>query len=354
MNHVHHSSNGHKRRIGLLTGGGDAPGLNSIIEAVVRVLSRNDFEIIGICDGFEGIFSGRTQPLTIDTIRGAHSTAGTLLGTSNKSRIDGREKEFAEKFSRLKLEGLIAAGGDGTFAALQRVIDSIPTIGVPKTIDNDLSGTELTFGFDTACSVVADSADALRATAEAHHRAIVIETMGRNAGWIALGGGLASYADVILVPERPFSREKLLHFLNREKNSGRKGLILVASEGARADDEKAHLTTSKLGGSHGNRYEGFSNALVEWINAESSWESRNVVLGHLQRSKAPTTTDRFLTSAMGVEVAELALNKKWQTAVVYRNGRVTHAPITDIMQPAKMISNEHPWIDLAQQLGIFI
>ncbi|HUP57066.1 MAG TPA: 6-phosphofructokinase, partial [Bdellovibrionota bacterium] len=200
-------------RIGLLTGGGDAPGLNGILEASCRTLIKAGCELFGIEDGFEGIFQNRVRPITLKDIENIHTLAGTLLGTSNKSGTAGREAEFVAKYQALKLDGLIVAGGDGTFAGLKALERSIPFIGVPKTIDNDLSGTEVTFGFDTACSVVSDAVDTLRATANAHRRVIVVEAMGRTAGWIALGGGLSGYADAILIPERPFDRVRLLDYI---------------------------------------------------------------------------------------------------------------------------------------------
>ncbi|MEK7358122.1 MAG: ATP-dependent 6-phosphofructokinase [Bdellovibrionota bacterium] len=343
-----------RKRIGLLTGGGDAPGLNGIIESVVRSLQRANVDIVGIQDGFEGIYEGRTVYLDAHSVEGAHGRAGTLLGTSNKSGTAGRETEFREKISALKLDGLIAAGGDGTFQGLQRVVDGIRLIGVPKTIDNDLDGTEVTFGYDTACAVVAESVDALRATADAHKRVMVVETMGRTSGWIALGGGLASYADAILLPERPFVRAKLLEFIRSKKAQGRRGLMIVASEGAAADGEKASIAFKVEGSPQAERYGGFAEQLARWIDKETGWEARHVVLGHLQRARHPTTTDRFLTLAMGVEVSRMVMEEDWGKAVVYRDGRVTRAPLSDLMKPARLVGPNHRWVQLAQALGIFI
>jgi 6-phosphofructokinase 1 len=343
-----------RRRIGLMTGGGDAPGLNGIIEAVVRVLTNADVEVVGIRDGFEGIYQNKTRILDAAIVEGAHAQAGTLLGTSNKSSTGGRQKEFFEKYNALNLDGLIAAGGDGTFEGLKRVSDNLKIIGVPKTIDNDLQGTDVTFGFDSACAVVAESVDALRATAEAHSRVIIVETMGRTAGWIALGGGMASYADVILIPERPFDRPKFAEYLRGKQAAGRRGLMIVASEGAAGVGEKPSIGFKVPGSHQADRFGGFSEALARWIEKETGWESRHVVLGHLQRSRPPTTTDRFLTLAMGVEVARMVLDDDWNKAVVYRDGRVTRAPITDIMQPARLVTPDHRWVKMVQALGIFI
>jgi len=342
------------KRIGLLTGGGDAPGLNGIIEAVVRALADAGTTVVGIQDGFEGIFEGRTIDLTPEIVHGAHQDAGTLLGTSNKSSTAGRVEEFQRQFASLKLDGLIAAGGDGTFQALGRVLQGLKIIGVPKTIDNDLAGTDMTFGFDTACAVVAESVDALRATANAHRRVMIVEAMGRTAGWIALGGGLASYADAILIPERPFERAALADFLRARRAAGHRGCMIVASEGVAAVGEKASIAFRVAGSPQAERFGGFSEALARWIETETGWESRHVVLGHLQRARHPTTTDRFLTLMMGYEVARMVKENDWNKAVVYRDGQVTRAPLTDLMKPARLVTHDHKWVQVAQAMGIFI
>lgn len=341
-------------RVGLLTGGGDAPGLNGIIESAARVLLKNDCEVVGICDGFEGVFKQKTIPLTLKHIENVHAQAGTLLGASNRSGVEGREEEFRTQFAKLKLDGLIACGGDGTFSGLYRVCKDLNLIGVPKTIDNDLAGTEITFGYDTACASVAEAVDSLRFTAESHQRIFVVETMGRTAGWIALGGGLASYADAILIPERPFERERLLEFIREKQKAGRRELMIVVSEGAFAKGENPQVAFEVKGAPQKERYGGVANQLARWIEQETGWEARHVVLGHLQRSRHPTTTDRFLTLFMGVEAANMALEKQWGQAVVYRQGRVTRAPLADLMHPARLVAHDHRWIHYAQSIGIFV
>ena len=287
-------------------------------------------------------------------IEGIHSHAGTILGTSNKSNLAGREAEFLAKYEQLRLDGLIVVGGDGTFAGIKPFTKDIAIVGVPKTIDNDLAGTDLTFGFDTACAVVSEAVDALRLTARAHRRLIVVETMGRTAGWIALGGGLAGYADAILIPERPYSRERLVRFVREKQSSRQRDLIIVVAEGAAAEGESASVAFRVAGSPEAERYGGVAQLLARWIEAETGWESRHVVLGHLQRARPPTTTDQFLTQAMGVEVARMVLDKAWGHAVVYRAGRVTRAPIEDFMHAARRVAPEHPWIAAAQALGIFV
>ena len=342
------------KRIGLLTGGGDAPGLNAIIEAAVRVLIGNGCEAVGIRDGFEGIFNHNTVNLTLEKVQNAHSQAGTLLGSSNRCGTEGREAEFKEKFDSLKLDGLIACGGDGTFSGLYKVSKDLNLIGVPKTIDNDLSGTEVTFGYDTACASVAENVDALRFTAEAHKRIFVVETMGRTAGWIALGGGIASYADVILIPERPFDRAALVKFVKAKQAQGRREIMIVASEGAKAQGENPNVAFEVEGSPQKERFGGIAFNLSRWIEKETGWEARHVVLGHLQRARHPTTTDRFLTLFMGVEAAKMALEDAWGQAVVFRGGRIQRAPVQDLMKPAKLVDPSHRWVQYAQSLGIFI
>jgi 6-phosphofructokinase 1 len=343
-----------KKRIGILTGGGDAPGLNGIIEAASRALLNAGAELIGIHDGFEGVFENRFRPIDLDSIAGIHSQAGTFLGTSNRSRLEGRAAEFQLGYEKLDLEGLIVAGGDGTFAALRKIAAKIPIIGVPKTIDNDLPGTELTFGYDTACSVVAQATDALRATAEAHRRILVVEAMGRTAGWIALGGGLASYADAVLIPERPFDRGELLSYLRARREQGARGLVIVVAESAHARGEDPSVAFHVPGAPQQERYGGIAERLARWFETELDWESRHVVLGHLQRSQNPTTTDRFLTAAMGTLAAQLVLEDAWGSAVVYRQGQVTRAPLTEIQGPARRVDPSHPWVRLVQAQGRFI
>ncbi len=340
-------------RIGIMTGGGDAPGLNGIIEAASRVLLKNNIEVVGILDGFEGIFSQRTKSISRDAILGIHADAGTFLGTSNKSKITGRADEFQKCFAQLKLDGLIAAGGDGTFKGLHELAPDLKIIGVPKTIDNDLQGTEITFGYDTACTVVADAVDALRATANAHHRVMVVETMGRSAGWIALGGGLASGADAILIPERPFSRKTFADFLTKAHQEGKPGMVIVVSEAAKAEGEDP-IFTENLKSSTGIRFGGIGERMARWIEENTPWEARHVVLGHLQRARQPTTTDRFLTASMGALAANLVLQQKWNRAVVYREGKVLDAPLSEIQGPPREVPPAHRWVKLCESLGIFI
>jgi len=338
-------------RIGILTGGGDAPGLNGIIESASRTLLNLGHEVIGIQDGFEGVYNQKYITLSLERVRGIHAFAGTLIGTSNRSGTENREKEFKAAYDKLKLEGLIVAGGDGTFRCLQ-AIEGVKLIGVPKTIDNDLPGTDATFGYDTACSVVSQSIDNLRTTAVAHKRIIIIETMGRTAGWIALGGGMASMADAILIPERPLNLNKFKTFLE-EKHKNQRGIIVVASEGATLEAD-VQRELDKSGASVMVSDYGVGERLSKWIEEEIQWEARHIILGHLQRSAPPTTTDRFLTTAMGIVAARMAHKGEWGKGASFKNGQVTPVPIENLMGAARNVDPEHRWVKMAQALGIFI
>ena len=328
--------------------------MNGIIEAVCRVLLHGGHQVTGIMDGFEGIFNRRVRSITAADMENLHSMAGTFLGTSNRSGTGGREAEFLKGWKELQLDGLIVAGGDGTFSGLKAFQQQIPLIGVPKTIDNDLSGTEVTFGYDTACSVVADAVDALRATADAHRRIIVVEAMGRTTGWIALGGGMASYADAVLIPERPFSYSRLQSFIKKQHAAGKRGLVIVVAEGAHSETEDASIAFRVEDSPQAERFGGIAYALSRWIEKDCNWESRHVVLGHLQRARAPTPTDRFLTLAMGVEAARMAVEGAWGQCTVYRGGQVMRAPIADLMGPARLVPHDHRWVRILESLGSFV
>lgn len=341
-------------QLGIITGGGDAPGLNGIIEAVTKTLLGMGHTVFGIHDGFEGIFKQSLEKLTVERVNGIHAFAGTILGTSNKSGTEGREKEFLTKYKQLKLEGIIAAGGDGTFKGLAAFNGEIPLIGVPKTIDNDLSGTDVTFGYSTACSVVANAIDALRTTANSHKRTIFLETMGRTAGWIALGGGMAGYADGILIPEKPFDLTALKETILHKRAEGKRGLIIAVAEGAYPMGQTAKVLFTVPSSPEASRLGGISEYLARWCDREMEEESRHVVLGHLQRAQPPTTVDRFLTLAMGTMVGNLVKESAWGRAVAYKGGTVVAVPLEDFMGSPRLIQANHPWLAMAQSVGIFI
>jgi ATP-dependent phosphofructokinase / diphosphate-dependent phosphofructokinase len=340
--------------LGIMTGGGDAPGLNGIIEAVTKTLMGAGHRVYGILDGFEGIFAQRIEELSIKKVNGIHAFAGTILGTSNKCGTENREAEFLTKYKKLNLDGIIAAGGDGTFKGLAAFNGAIPLIGVPKTIDNDLTGTDVTFGYTTACSVVANAIDSLRTTADAHKRTIFLETMGRTAGWIALGGGMAGYADGILIPEKPFDLTALKNMILHKRAESKRGLVIAVSEGAHLAGKSAKVAFTVSGSPEAARLGGISEFLARWCDQEMEEESRHVILGHLQRAEPPTTVDRFLTLAMGTMVGQLVKESGWGKAVAYKNGKIVAVPIQDFMGEPRLITPDHPWLAMAKSVGIFI
>lgn len=330
-------------RLGILTGGGDAPGLNGVIKACSYPLLEKGIELVGICDAFEGVFNQKTIPIKKELLRDIHFQPGTILGSTSDFSITHRPQEFLAHYKKLKLQGLIVLGGDGTFRQLKPLSKEIPLIGVPKTIDNDLKGTEITFGFDTACTVVSEAVESLKYTARSHNRWIVVETMGRDSGWIALASGIATYADAVLLPEFKYSKEKLYKFIKKRSSEQRGGIIIVA-EGL-----SAQLMKTKTDCKHSAAF-----FIADSIEKELKLKSRVAVLGHLQRGGRPTLFDRLLTAEMGFRASQMVLGKKWGTAIVYKAGKVTTAPVTDLMGDNRLVDKKHPWLELAENENVFV
>src|SRR3954463_3080733 len=292
------------RRIGVLTGGGDAPGLNAVIRAVVKGAASCSCEVIGLEDSFDGLIEpNRWRKLEPKDVTGILRVGGTILGTTNRGnpflypiQTSGGTKDYSarciEMYHELKLDALVVIGGDGTLAIAHRFAQAgIPIVGVPKTIDNDIVGTTNTFGFDTAVSFATDAIDRLHVTAEAHHRVIVVEVMGRYAGWIALHAGVAGGADVILIPEIPYDLEKVAQCILTREQKGARFSIVVVAEGARPVHGKVSVVAEAHGG-YAERLGGAGIACATALEQLTGKESRYVVLGHLQRGGAPTAFDR--------------------------------------------------------------
>lgn len=330
-------------RIGILTGGGDAPGLNGVIKACSYPLLQKGVELIGICDAFEGVFENRTLKIEKKLLQDIHSQPGTILGSTSDFSITHRPDEFFDHYKKLKLDGLIVLGGDGTFRQLKPLSKKIPLVGVPKTIDNDLPGTEVTFGFDTACTVVAESVESLKFTARSHNRWMIVETMGRDSGWIALASGIATYADAVLLPEFKYNQTDFFSFIKKRSRTQRGGVVIVAEGLANQLNKKS--TESKTSA---------ALMIANSLEKELKLKSRVVVLGHLQRGGRPTVFDRLLTTQMGFEAAQLVLRKKWGYGVVYRSGKITTAPVTALMGESRFVDAKHSWLSLAQSEGLFV
>jgi 6-phosphofructokinase 1 len=347
------------KRIGILTGGGDCPGLNAVIRAAVRTLIReHGLEVVGIQLGFEGLLTKSIVPLTLETIRGILPKGGTLLRTTNRGNpfeyplpdgsTEDRSPEVLANVRELGIDGIIAIGGDGTLKIAQRLCDlGIPMVAVPKTIDNDLAATDYTFGFHTAVAVATEAVDRLHSTAESHDRVMILEVMGRNAGWIALYSGLAGGADIILVPEIPYQPEEIVRTIRERQSEGSKFDIIVVAEGAkRKDGEEAYLdkATRRLGG--------IAYQVAADIQQHIDLEIRVTVLGHVQRGGSPIPFDRILSSRFGKAAADLVAQKKWGTMVAARADEIVSVPIADAVSRPKYVDPHGQVVDAALSLGI--
>ncbi len=310
----------------MLTGGGDCPGLNAVIRAVVRKgIDAYGDELIGFRDGWRGPLEDVYEELTIESTRGILPRGGTILGSSRTNifkRPDGLDQVRAT-FERHALDGLIAIGGEDTLGAASRLYtEGLNVIGVPKTIDNDLGATDVTFGFDTALHVATEAIDRLHTTAESHHRNLVVEVMGRSAGWIALHSGLAGGADVILIPEMPFDIEEVCRLINRRHARGRYFAIIVVAEGATPQEGTMTVATGGVDEFGHPRLGGIGQQLEREIETRTGFETRTTVLGHVQRGGTPTAFDRVLATRLGLAAIDAAHEGQW--------GMMTALHATDI------------------------
>ncbi|HZN63434.1 MAG TPA: ATP-dependent 6-phosphofructokinase [Planctomycetota bacterium] len=336
-----------KLRLGLLTGGGDGPGLNAVIRAVVKKGIRDlGASFVGILDGFVGLVERRWRPLTFDTVSGILHNAGTILGTSNK----GDPLAYGDRgnvmpvvlrhLRELRLDGLICLGGDGTMRIAQGLSRRWNrVVGIPKTIDNDVAGTEITFGFDTAAKVAADAVQILAATADAHRRVMVVEVMGRTAGWIALHAGIAGGADVILIPEIRGSMSKVAEFIRRRHKTRRFTLVVVAEGAAPEGIDRASLHPGIIGTTVADRIE------------DAGFEARVTILGHLQRSAPPTPADRVLATRFGAAAVDLVADRKFGRMTAVRGGRITSLPLARVAGRVKLVPRDHELVRAARSLG---
>jgi 6-phosphofructokinase 1 len=302
-------------RIGVLTGGGDCPGLNAVIRAVVRkAIDAYGDELVGFRDGWRGVLDDAFVELTIESTRGILPRGGTILGSSRTNpykREDGVAM-VGETLASHQLDGLIAIGGEDTLGAASRLYgDGVSVIGVPKTIDNDLGATDVTFGFDTALQVASEAIDRLHTTAESHNRILVVEVMGRNAGWIALHSGLAGGADVILIPEIPFDIDEVCGLIRRRHARGRYFSIVVAAEGAVPKEGTMAVSEGQVDEFGHPRLGGIGHRLEREIEARTGFETRATVLGHVQRGGTPTAFDRVLATRLGLAAIDAAHDGEW-------------------------------------------
>jgi ATP-dependent phosphofructokinase / diphosphate-dependent phosphofructokinase len=354
------------RRIGVLTGGGDAPGLNAVVRAVVKSAhNAYGWEVIGVEDGFDGlIFPEKSHLLTPADVRGILPRGGTILGTTNRGNPFGYENapgskehpadlssHVLENIEKMEIDALIVIGGDGTLAIAQEFGErGVNVVGIPKTIDNDLSGTDLTFGFDTALVTATEAIDKLHTTAESHHRVMILEVMGRTAGWIAIAAGIAGGADIILIPELPFKVERVVDAIHARDLAGSKFSIAVVAEGAQPAD--GHQMTVEGTGGSGIRFAGIGNWLSDQLQEYTEHEVRVTVLGHLQRGGSPSPFDRILATRFGVEAVRLVADGSFGRMVSYRGEDVDSVPLAEAVGVLKRVPVDGEHVQTARALGI--
>src|SRR5271170_1006911 len=330
-------------RVGLLTGGGDCPGLNAVIHAVVKkgILHYGD-EFVGFLEGWRGVLDDNTMPLTLESVDGILDQGGTVLRTSrtNVRKIKGGLEKCVAMIKANKLDALIAIGGDDTQSVTNALIQAgVPGVGVPKTIDNDLNGTDVCFGFDTAVSIATEAVDRLHTTAEAHNRVIVCEVMGRDAGWIAPTAGVAGNAHVVLVPEKPIDLDHVCALLNHNHAHGKKYGIVVVAEGAKLPDSAQATVGGKVDSFGHARLSGIGQALAEEIEKRTGYETRSVNLGHTQRGGTPTAYDRMLATRYGLAAIDLVHQGQFGRLVVLRGTKISSIPLAEAISTNRTVDD---------------
>lgn len=352
-------------KIGLINGGGDCPGLNAVTFGVVNAAKTLGWSVLGFTDGFEGLLDGgKYQELEANDVTQIQRMGGTILGTTNRGRFAGKVdsggvrqipadlmNEARATLSRLDVEALICVGGDGTLTtALQFHREGCPVIGVPKTIDNDLSATAVTFGFDSATQVVVDALDRLHTTASSHKRVMILEVMGRHAGWIALYGGLGGGAQIILIPEIPFHYERVAEAIDRLEAIGRTSTLIVIAEGACPLDGGPVIESTVSGGEY--RLGGIGEQACRRIGELSGRETRSVTLGHLQRGGSPTSWDRVLATRFGVHAVKMIEQRKFGRMVSYQRYEVGDVTIEEAVESLNLVDPNGQLVETARAIGI--
>ncbi len=328
-------------KIGILTGGGDCPGLNPAIRAVVKRSLKLGYQVVGIRDGWKGLLNLNYETLDSEKASGILHLGGTILGTSRTNPFataDGPQKAI-ENIKQLEIDVLVAIGGDDTLGVAYKLYGmGVNTIGIPKTIDNDLSATDFTFGFDSAVNIVMNALDNLHSTAESHHRVLVVEVMGRHAGWIATYGGLAGGADYILIPEKPFTIEEVCDSIKRRHSVGKTFSIIVVAEGAVLAEAEKMITRDTKTDAFGHvQLGGIGKFLCETIEKKTGFECRDVVLGHLQRGGSPTAFDRILATRYGIAAVDLIQKRDFGKMVALRGNQIVAVSLEEGIKRSKTI-----------------
>jgi 6-phosphofructokinase 1 len=357
---------GMSERIGILTGGGDCPGLNAVIRAVVKAAAKRGWETVGFNDGFEGLLSPvRSRKLDYHAMDGLLLLGGTILGTTNKGRFAAKTgfgelkkipglilEQARQNIEKLGLRALVVVGGDGSLAIAQQLFESgVPLVGVPKTIDNDLEATVMTFGFDSAVACATDALDRLRTTAESHNRVMVLEVMGRFAGWIAAHAGIAGGGDVILIPEIPFRYESVCAKIIEREQQGKKFTLVVVAEGAH-EQGREFVTAGAEDDGRETRLGGIGAAVATEVQKQTGKETRVCVLGHLQRGGGPTTFDRLLCTRFGARAVQLIADRQYGYMVALRPPDTVAVKITDAIGRLRTVPLDGDLVHTARALGI--
>ncbi len=354
------------RKIGILTGGGDCPGLNAVIRGVTKPAHDHGMTVFGIQDGFEGFVEGKTTELRNEDVSGILSRGGTILGSSNKGdpfhwpvekdgkiEIIDKSQNVLRNYKALDLDAVIAIGGDGTMHICKKLMDmGINVVGVPKTIDNDLEATDMTFGHDSAVFVVSEALDRLHTTASSHHRVIVVEVMGRYAGWIALHGGLAGGADIILIPEIPFSWEGVYDKIHKRQLEGKRFSLVCVAEGAKPIGGELVTKGTDVKRTDPIQLGGIGKVVADSIEKNTGRETRVTVLGHLQRGGSPTPFDRILSTKFGAFAISLAAQKKFGKMAALRGNEIIEVDIADAISRQKLVKPSNQAVLAARAVGI--
>jgi len=355
-----------KRRIGILTGGGDCPGINAVIRAVAKkAILEHGMEVIGIEDGYDGLIHRRHRRLAYDDVSGILTLGGTILGASKTSNpykyavLRGKRTVFQDVSKKavrtvkdLGLDDLVCIGGDGTLGIAHRLQeDGVPVVGVPKTIDNDIRGTDVTFGFDTAVSIAAEAIDRIHTTAQSHHRVMIVEVMGHRAGWIALHAGVAGGGDIILIPEIPFAVEAVIAKVAERRRRGRRFSIVVIAEGAKPIGGDIVIKKIVAASADPVRLGGVGFVLQEQLEKATGTEARTVVLGHLQRGGSPTASDRILATRLGAEAVDLIIRGRHGRMVAVQDGKIVSVPLKVAAGGPRTVPPDDPLIAAARSIG---
>ncbi len=357
------------RKIAIMTGGGDCPGLNAAIRAVTRIaVNHFGFEVVGIRNGFEGLIGNETVPLVPASVRGILRVGGTILGSSNRTNpfrylpdddpasepVDASDIAW-QNFQSIGADTLIVIGGDGTLLLAGMFGDryGIPVVGIPKTIDNDVHGTDYAIGFDSAVSVVTDAVDRLHTTAESHHRVLLVEAMGRTAGWIALYAGVTGGADVTLIPEREYTIDGIVDAVATRRKHGHQFTIAVVAEGVKSPDGGT-VFRSTTGETHRWRLGGVTSHLEAVLDATLEQEVRSLVLGHLQRGGSPTPFDRALATQLGAKAIQTVANDEGSVVVGIHGLEIVTSPLSLAATGPRVVPDDHPMITAGIQMGMYL